>query len=68
MTDILGLKAEDESAGNDDLSSQLIETLISLRQEAKANKDFATSDKIRDQLTAMGVVLKDTKDGCEWSL
>ncbi|HSG68360.1 MAG TPA: cysteine--tRNA ligase [Bacteroidales bacterium] len=68
INDILGLKAEDESSSDDALTGKLIETLISLRQEAKANKDFATADKIRDQLTDIGITLKDTKDGVEWSL
>ncbi|MCK4568897.1 MAG: cysteine--tRNA ligase [Bacteroidales bacterium] len=67
--DILGLKSEGEAAGGqDDLSSKLIETLLDLRRESKLNKDFNTADKIRDQLTAMGVTLKDTKEGTEWSL
>jgi cysteinyl-tRNA synthetase len=37
--------------------------LIEIRKDAKARKDFATSDKIRNQLTAMGIQLKDEKDG-----
>ena len=68
VNDILGLKNEEEAAGDDSLSGQLIETLLNLRREAKGNKDFNTADKIRDQLTAMGVTLKDTKEGTEWSL
>ena len=68
VNDILGLKNEEEAAGDDALSGQLIETLLNLRREAKLNKDFNTADKIRDQLTAMGVTLKDTKEGTEWSL
>ncbi len=34
--------------------------------KAKANKDWATSDKIRNELTALGFEIKDGKDGCEW--
>jgi len=67
--EILGFQDEAVADNNgDDLSSQLIDTLISLRQEAKANKDFATADKIRDRLTSIGVTLKDTKDGVDWNL
>ena len=66
--DILGLEEEKEVSSDDNLSGRLIEALIALRQEAKANKDFATADKIRDNLTALGVTLKDTKDGVEWKL
>jgi cysteinyl-tRNA synthetase len=42
--------------------------LITLRQEARGRKDFATSDEIRDQLKEMGVVLEDTKEGTRWSV
>jgi len=42
--------------------------LINLRKDAKANKDWGTADKIRDELSAIGIELKDTKDGVEWSL
>jgi cysteinyl-tRNA synthetase len=41
----------------------VIDLLIEIRKDAKARKDFATSDKIRNQLTAMGIQLKDEKDG-----
>lgn len=69
VVDILGLKDEEEAGGDDEgLSSKLIDTLITLRQQAKTNKDFATADKIRDDLTAMGITLKDTKEGTDWHL
>ncbi len=42
--------------------------VMSIRTEAKQKKDWATSDKIRDELKAAGVIIKDTKDGYEWSL
>jgi cysteinyl-tRNA synthetase len=66
--DILGLQGEAEAESGNDLSSRLIETLLNIRQEAKLNKDFATADLIRNQLTELGITLKDTKDGTEWSL
>jgi cysteinyl-tRNA synthetase len=40
-----------------------MDLLLDIRKEAKLKKDFATSDKIRNQLTAMGIVIKDEKDG-----
>ncbi|HES2605038.1 cysteine--tRNA ligase [Streptococcus pyogenes] len=43
-----------------------IEALIAKRQEARANRDFATADTIRDQLAAQGIKLLDTKDGVRW--
>jgi cysteinyl-tRNA synthetase len=68
VNDILGLKPETESNNDSALTGQLIETLLKLRQEAKVNKNWVMSDKIRDDLSALGVNLKDTKDGTEWSL
>ncbi len=66
---ILGLKEEQAAAGGDDhVLAGAVELLISLRKEAKAGKDWATADKIRDDLNALGIELKDTKDGVEWSL
>ena len=42
--------------------------ILELRAAAKANKDWATSDKIRNELTALGFEIKDTKDGATWTL
>ncbi len=58
---ILGLKV-DKGANRQQLNG-VVELLIEIRKQAKANKDFATSDKIRNQLAAMGIQLKDEKDG-----
>jgi cysteinyl-tRNA synthetase len=46
----------------------LIQSLISQRNQARDNKDFETSDRIRDQLKAVGVVLEDSADSTHWSL
>ena len=43
-----------------------IEALIAERTEARKNRDWARADAIRDELTAMGVVLEDTKQGVKW--
>ncbi len=67
--DILGLKKENKSdTGENQVLSGTIELLINLRKEAKQNKDWATADKIRDELNTLGIELKDTKDGVEWNL
>ncbi|MEN8116976.1 MAG: cysteine--tRNA ligase [Bacteroidota bacterium] len=67
--DILGLKEEEiADSGDNEVLSGAVELLINLRKEAKANKDWATADKIRDDLKALGIELKDTKDGIEWSV
>ena len=60
IEDIFGLKQEKE--GGDKLDS-VLQLLMSLRKEAKSKKDFVTSDKIRNELLALGVQLKDEKDG-----
>ena len=65
---ILGLKSEvDSSAGNEAFKSA-IDLLLNMRLDAKHNKDWATSDKIRNELTALGFEIKDTKDGFEWKI
>jgi cysteinyl-tRNA synthetase len=60
IEDIFGLKQEKE--GGDKLND-VLQLLMSLRKEAKSKKDFVTSDKIRNELLALGVQLKDEKDG-----
>ncbi|WP_299339458.1 cysteine--tRNA ligase [uncultured Psychroserpens sp.] len=61
--DVLGLvKDSDGDTGTDKLAAA-VELLIELRQQARANKDFALSDKIRDDLAAKGIQLNDGKDG-----
>lgn len=64
--DILGLK-EEEGAGNE-LLGEVIDMLLNIRQEAKAKKEWATSDRIRDELTRLGITVKDRKDGFDWEL
>jgi cysteinyl-tRNA synthetase len=64
--EILGLKNESVENKDEQLSSELMNLIISLRNEAKLRKDFTASDKIRDELKKAGVILKDTKDGSKW--
>ncbi|MGM1428071.1 cysteine--tRNA ligase [Sphingobacterium lactis] len=63
--DILGLK--DDQVSDSDSMDDLMNIIINLRNEAKQNKDFVTSDRIREQLTAAGIQLKDSKDGTLWN-
>lgn len=67
--DILGLKDE-QSASQADHSALngAVDLLLKLRMEAKANKNWATADKIRNELNMLGIEIKDTKDGFEWNL
>ncbi|NCO63229.1 MAG: cysteine--tRNA ligase [Flavobacteriales bacterium] len=66
--DILGLENSSKNESGTDKLSAAIEILIQLRQEARTNKDFALSDKIRNELTVVGIELKDGKDGTTFSL
>lgn len=64
--DILGLKDESTGGKDEELEGELMKIIIHQRQEARANKNFAASDRIRDELKKAGVILKDTKDGVKW--
>jgi cysteinyl-tRNA synthetase len=71
--ELLGLKATSSSGaeGNDareQAFGKVVDMLLEQRAKAKANKDWATSDMIRDNLAALGFEVKDTKDGFSWKL
>lgn len=66
--DVLGLENSAKNDSGTDKLSGAVSVLIKLRQEARANKDFALSDKIRDELAEVGIVLKDGKDGTTYSV
>lgn len=65
---ILGLKSELEASAGAEAYKKAIDLLLNIRLEAKRNKDWATSDKIRNELTALGFEIKDTKEGFEWKI
>ena len=64
--DLFGLRAE-ESAGNERLDG-VLKLLLDMRQEAKARKEWAVSDRIRDRLSELGITVKDRKDGYDWEI
>ena len=66
--DILGLQTEQSSSKYLDSYKKAVDLLLSLRLEAKQGKNWALSDRIRDELASYGFVVKDTKEGFEWSL
>ena len=68
IEDIFGLKTDAKSDAGTDSYKKAVDLLLNIRLEAKRNKDWGTSDKIRNELTALGFSIKDTKDGFEWSL
>ena len=69
VSGILGLKDEESEGGK---AAKTIDGLVNMvleqRKAAKAAKDWATSDRIRDDLKALGIQIKDGKDGTEWTL
>ena len=69
ILDILGLqKTTSDNSSDKERLDGLISMLVKLRSEAKIRKDYASSDEIRDKLSALGVMIKDTKEGCEWEI
>lgn len=66
--DVLGLENVTKKDSGTDKLSGAVDILIKLRQEARANKDFVLSDKIRDELASVGIQLKDGKDGTTFSV
>lgn len=67
--DLLGLTAQTENnAAREEAYGKVVDMLLEQRMQAKANKDWATSDKIRDHLASLGFEVKDTKDGFSWKL
>ncbi|MBN2743334.1 MAG: cysteine--tRNA ligase [Marinilabiliaceae bacterium] len=68
MGDVLGLSTEVASTGGDEKLGEVMQLMLHLRSEAKAAKNFALSDQIRDELSKLGFVIKDGKDGATWEL
>ncbi|MBP5306519.1 MAG: cysteine--tRNA ligase [Paludibacteraceae bacterium] len=71
VTDILGLRLDAASSDSDAHTAAFkgaVDLLLSIRQEAKANKDWATADRIRNAMAELGFVVKDGKDHVEWSV
>jgi cysteinyl-tRNA synthetase len=71
LTALLGIfmseQTEDDTMGEDQgLTEQLMQLMLALREEARANKDFATADRIRDGLLEVGITIEDRADGAQW--
>lgn len=66
--DVLGLESTNTLAANNDKLEGVVNMLIQMRNEARANKDFAMSDHIRDELAKLDIQLKDGKEGTSFSL
>lgn len=69
LFELLGIKNElNDGNLSYEAFAKAVDMLLEIRVQAKQNKDWATSDKIRNELTALGFEIKDTKDGFEWKL
>jgi len=68
VVDVLGLNNQKSAENNSDKLEGIVNMLITMRNEARANKDFAMSDQIRNQLAALGIQLKDGKEGTTFTL
>jgi cysteinyl-tRNA synthetase len=66
--DVIGIKNEKTATDNSEKLEGVVKMLIGMRNEARANKNFALSDQIRDQLLALGIQLKDGKEGTTFSV
>jgi len=66
--DVLGLENKSEATADNDKLEGVVEMLIQMRNEARANKNWALSDQIRDQLLAIGIQLKDGKEGTSFTI
>lgn len=67
FNDILGMKGE-QTDNSLNVIESLMDVILSLRSEARANKDWAKSDLIRDELSKAGITIKDGKDGASWTM
>ena len=67
VTDILGFVSDKESSGND-LTKEIMELVLKLRENAKTNKDFDSADLIREELNKLNIQVKDSRDGSSWEV
>ena len=66
MADIIGILEDDDKSADDGLVDNLMNLIIDIRQNARKNKDWATADKIRDELKNIGITLEDSPTGVRW--
>ncbi|MEN8927782.1 MAG: cysteine--tRNA ligase [Flavobacteriales bacterium] len=64
--EVLGLKPSEKSNKQDELTEELMSLFITLRKEAKDNKNYGLADEIRNKLTSLNITLKDSKEGTSW--
>jgi cysteinyl-tRNA synthetase len=68
VSDIMGIRLKDElSSDQDNYTEGLMDIILELRAKARDNKDWPTSDLIRDKLSSLNIQVKDGKEGVTWS-
>jgi cysteinyl-tRNA synthetase len=65
---VLGLELPEASGKGNEITGDLIEMILELRNAAKSNRDFETADRIRNELSGLGITIKDRKDGADWEI
>ena len=65
---VLGLTLPQDTGQSEGLTGELMEIILRLRKDAKESRDFQTADRIRDGLSALGIIVKDRKDGADWEI
>jgi cysteinyl-tRNA synthetase len=65
---VLGLEVPSVSGKSNKMTGELIELILKLRTQAKSGRDFETADRIREELTNLGITVKDRKDGADWEI
>ena len=68
LLDVCGLKFDDDNSTSKQALGKVVEVILEMRAKAKADKNFALSDELRNRLTEAGVKIKDSKEGSTWSL
>jgi cysteinyl-tRNA synthetase len=66
--EVLGITSTQTSGSNEGILDEIIKLVLHMRHEAKINKDFARADRIREELTRLGITIKDRKDGADWEI
>jgi cysteinyl-tRNA synthetase len=62
------LQLPETSGKASEITGDLIEMILQLRNDAKSSRDFETADRIRNELTKLGITIKDRKDGADWEI
>jgi cysteinyl-tRNA synthetase len=65
---VLGLKPQSTSGKANEITGDLIDMILQLRNDAKSSRDFETADRIRNMLASLGITVKDRKDGADWEI